>query len=500
MSRVYPISLGETQSAQWRVTVDGVKAPVRMARVSAYPINRRWPGHQRSVEETEIAAFIQFEADGPAEIELTPRESGRNVIVRPLHSGAAITKQGDSLKLTLPGPGQYTVETDGSHNALHLFADAPCQYDVDKNSPDVICFGCGVHEAGTIRLSSGQTLFLDEGAVVYGRIEADDARNIRILGRGILDGSRNHEEILSEMGKEQREAFENGWAVPNCSRKHTIALSYCENVLIHGITIRDSLLYNIRPICCDNLTIENVKIIGSWRYNSDGIDMHNCRGVTVRDCFVRTFDDSICIKGFDYTQDEKDMLHNGVLHDTCSNILVEKCVIWCDWGRSLEFGAETRAREISGAVLRDCDLIHNSSVAMDIQNVDYAVIHDVLFEDIRVEYEPVTQTPRIQKADWDFYTEDPQSAYMPALMGSHVTYIPEYSAGGTRRGVNRGIVFRSIHVYAPAMPPSAFTGCDADHLTQDILIDGLFLNGQKVTSVEEARISANEFARNIRLI
>ena len=234
--------------------------------------------------------------------------------------------------------------------------------------------------------------------------------------------------------------------------------------------------------------------------NSDRIDLHNCRGVVIRGCFVRTFDDTICVKGFDYTQDERDMLHNGVLHDTFSDILVEKCVIWCDWGRSLEFGAETRAREITRAVFRDCDLIHNSSVAMDIQNVDYAVIHDVLFEDIRVEYEPVTQRPRIQKADWDRYVEDPESDYLPDLMGVHVTYVPEYSAGGRERGVNRAIVFRGIQVYAPGMPPSAFTGYDSGHLTEDVTIDGLFLNGRRIASLEEARVATNEFARGIRLI
>ena len=51
---------------------------------------------------------------------------------------------------------------------------------------------------------------------------------------------------------------------------------------------------------CRNLDIEDVKIIGNWRYNSDGIDMHNCEYVRIRDCFVRTYDDSICIR---FTED-----------------------------------------------------------------------------------------------------------------------------------------------------------------------------------------------------
>ena len=499
MSRVYSISLGEAQSSQWRVQVDGADAPVRMARVSAYPINRRWPGHQRSVEETEIAGFVQFETDGETRVRVVPRDMGREVVIRPLSRGVQPEIRDGAIEFTLPGPGQYTVEMDGSHRALHLFADPVCDYGVKEGDPGVIWFGRGVHEAGTIHLTSGQTLYLDEGAVVYGRVEATDAQDIRILGRGILDGSRNFARILTEMGGEQREAFEKGWAVPNCKRQHTVELSYCDRVRICGVTVRDSLVYNIRPVCCRDLTIENVKIIGSWRYNSDGIDMHNCRDVTIRGCFVRAFDDCICVKGFDYTQDEADMNHGGVLYDTFRNVLVEKCVIWCDWGRSLEFGAETRAREISGVVFRDCDLIHNAHIAMDVQNVDYAVIRDVLFEDIRAEYEPVTQRPRLQEGDGDFFREDPESDYMPALMGCHVTYIPEYSADGRRRGVNRDITFRNIRVTAPSMPPSAFTGYDGEHASRDILIDGLYLNGRKIESLGDANVAANEFVYGLSL-
>ncbi len=49
----------------------------------------------------------------------------------------------------------------------------------------------------------------------------------------------------------------------NAVRLHTIQLKYCTNIEIEGITIRDSLVYNIRPIACENLTIKNVMIITS---------------------------------------------------------------------------------------------------------------------------------------------------------------------------------------------------------------------------------------------
>lgn len=50
-----------------------------------------------------------------------------------------------------------------------------------------------------ITLTSNQTLYLDEGAVLYATVEAKDADNVRIIGRGILDNSRNKEEILFQV-------------------------------------------------------------------------------------------------------------------------------------------------------------------------------------------------------------------------------------------------------------------------------------------------------------
>ena len=496
-SRVYPMSVGEPPSAAFTMTVDGAPTPLYSARVSKHPINRRWPGHQRPVEQTELASFALFEMDAPAQIVLKPSCPFHNVIVRPLSRAVHPRVEAGVISFTLPRAGAYTVELDGPHCALHLFADPVKRYGAGPRDENVLYYGKGIHDVGLIRLQSNQTLFLDEGAVVYARVEACDAHNIRILGHGILDGSRNHEKILFEFGDREIEQFNKGFAVENASRSHLVQLEYCDHVEIDGITLRDSPLYTIRPIACRDLRIEGVKIIGNWRYTSDGIDMHNCERVHIKDCFVRTYDDSICIKGFDYLQDEADMLHNGILHDTFRDVLVEGCVIWCDWGCSLEFGAETRAREICGVTFRDCDLIHNAAVALDVKNVDYADIHDVLFENIRVEYGAVSQRPMLQKSDLDVYAEDPDSDYMPGLFGAYILYIPEYSKDGTRRGRIRDVAFRNVAVSAPRMPPSEIHGYDAQHLCSNIAFENIRLNGRRLHDLAAAGIRQNAFAAGV---
>jgi len=287
-------------------------------------------------------------------------------------------------------------------------------------------------------------------------------------------------------------------------RTHTIELEYCKNIEIDGITIRDSLVYNIRPIGCENLHISHVKIIGCWRFNSDGIDMHNCVNVHIEKCFIRTFDDSICIKGFDcyYEGDveeevRKAMYRNGKAYNVFKNVLVEDCVIWNDWGKALEIGAETRAEEICDITFRNCDIIHVTGSVLDCDNVDYADVHDVVFTDINIEADEVIPAPLIQKNDAETYINtDP--GYMPAVICVQVVYHHEYSAKGTRRGKNRDLVFENIHVYGDVQPKVLCEGYDENHKTENVLISNLWLNGNLITGAEGIDWIIRDFAEKIR--
>ena len=428
-----------------------------------------------------------------------------NAVVRPLSKGAELETSGRRISLTIPGPGHYSLELDGRHGNLHIFADpplAPWEDPASSGPPDIHMapgsgvryFGPGIHEPGLITLKTGETLYIDEGAVVYGRVEARDADGIRILGRGILDASRVKAVPIRDDPVKDAEDLAKGFEVANVDRYDTIRLEFCDNVLIDGPTLRDAPQYTIRPVGCRNLEIRNVKIVGNWRYNADGIDMHNCRHVRISDCFIRTFDDCLCVKGFDCWMDEADMLHDGEMHDIFDDVLVERCTTWCDWGRNYEIGAETRAREICDIVFRDCDAIYATHICCDVQNVDYAIVHGILFEDIRCEYDRHQPHIQTQRDDADTYAADP-SEYCPArLMASIVWFAPEYSRGGLRRGVNRDVTFRNIRAFAPEMPPSEFRGHSAEGCVRDTVIDGLFLNGLRIASAAEANLRVGPFA------
>ena len=498
---IYPITKTKDCCQDYEVKVNGQVVALDTARVSAVPFNRRWPGHQRGKEQTELINFLSLALDEAVTFKITPNKPFENVMIRPLSLGITPEIKDGKISFTLEKPAYFTVEPFGRNNALHIFADPmPC-YNIDYKDQNVIYFGAGEHDVGEIKLKSNQTLFIDEGAVVYGCVRAIDAENIRILGRGILDNSRNKEKILFEYNSEN-----NNTAVNNAVREHTVQIEYCTNVEIDGITIRDSLVYNIRPIGCKNLHISNIKIIGCWRYNSDGIDMHNCEDVLIDNCFLRTFDDSICVKGFDcYYKDDVEeavkaaMYRNGKAYDVFKNTVIRNCTIWNDWGKALEIGAETRAKEIHDIVFENCNIIHVTGPVLDCCNVDYADVHDVLYQNINVEYDDVIPECLIQKNDADTY-QNANHDYFPTLIGVVSTFHHEYSAGGTRRGINRNITFRNIRLYGRQKPKLYFKGSDELHQTKDILVEDLYWNGELIPSFSDQDFVIDNYTENIRYI
>ena len=295
-----------------------------------------------------------------------------------------------------------------------------------RNCENVIYFGAGVHYVDKrIELKDGQTVFIDEGAVVYGAIEAVDKSNIKIIGYGILDNSnmRRTNEI-------------NGCAVldPNAGEMtgNPIFLNRCKNVLIEGVTLVNSSGWNVYLDGCSDVTVDNIKIIGQWRYNADGCDFCNCRNSVIKNSFLRTFDDCIAMKGF--------KLNNNL---PLENITVENCVLWCDWGRNLEVGAETSAPYMTDILFKNCDIINGCHVILDIQHGDKARISNVCFEDIRIEYRANSEYPLIQDSI-DAVYENKDETYMPTLFeiiaGTTMWSIDNYS------GTVSDVYFKGIAV------------------------------------------------------
>ena len=142
--RIYPVIETETKCDDYKVKINGKEAELNSARVSAVPFNRRWPGHQRQIDQSETVNFLSLSMDSPIEIEVFPSEPLEDVKIRPRSAGIkyGITERG-SIIIELDQPQYFTVEPYGRRRALHIFADPMTEYKTEGGE-NVICFGCRI--------------------------------------------------------------------------------------------------------------------------------------------------------------------------------------------------------------------------------------------------------------------------------------------------------------------------------------------------------------------
>ena len=175
---------------------------------------------------------------------------------------------------------------------------------------------------------------------------------------------------------------------------------------------------------------------------------------------------------------------------------MENCVLWCDWGGALEIGAETVADEYFNIVYRNCDIIRVADGAMRIQSGDRAVIHNVLYENIRVEYSKYDQPSVFQHTDDMKYTPPAGYSVTPVITGWM------YNNMWTKDGIYGNIydiTYRNIAVFTdegmPA-PKITFKSVDDNHKFDYITIENITLNGTPFTP----QLEAAEFTKSIKIL
>lgn len=463
----------EIFNEQYEVCLNGNKVDCIKARVSAMPYNTLWPGHQRPIEQTELTSVVSFAGNKELVISVKPLkvkpDETTDIQIRPLSKQINYQVEDGRIVFVLKEHGSYSLELNGFHEALTIIYNPVKNFleQAEKCRQEhgtLLYYPEGIHHIGKVELESHTTVVIDSGAILYGAFSATCAEDIKICGYGVIDGS------MEERKTGDSAILHDYYSLlPQC--KEGIKSCCEEQKILDG---------------CDNLFIDNIKQIGMWRYNSDGIDIVNSTNVVIRNSFLRNFDDCIVIKGITGWEDRNN-----------ENILVENCVLWCDWGRSLELGAETCAPEYRNIIMKNCDLIHGSTVLMDIQHHNEAEIHHVIFENINAEY---TKYQLPDTYQWDmqkpFHAE--ANTKHPVLMGIFMMNT-DYFSKRNLHGCAHDIVFKNVKVYKDEevlMPESCFNGFEG-HRVSDVTIDGLYVNGKKIDNMEEGRIFINEFTDNV---
>ena len=455
----------EKISSRFEVFCGNTKLGVYDCDVSAVPFNQVWPGYQRPFEQTEPTSYLSVGSNEEITLKITPNTEFKEVVVRPLSKGVVADVKDGSVTVTLPGAGQYSVEFDGMHNVLSVFVNPEKEFDVDADDENTLYFGAGVHYLEEcVELEDYQTVYIDKHAVVYGGFKAREKKGLRILGYGVLDCSN----------------IERGNGNP-------ISLYRCENIIVEGITIVNSNGWSVHFAGCTNVKADNIKLIGMWRYNSDGCDFTNCTNGVLVNSYLRNYDDCIVIKGL-----------GGNGHLPVRNFLAENCVLWCDWGRAIEIGAETSAPSFSGVMFKNIDIIHGDAVMMDIQHGDKANISDIYFDNIRAEYMAKVNCPKLQSAPGEVYKNEDEN-YMPLLFVVN-TVRTMYSKDATTGNI-KNVNFRNISVHTEdgRIPCSNIAAKAPDSCIEGVYFENIEINGKKYVSLDELNVELGDGTSDVTI-
>ncbi len=309
----YPAPSGEAVAGDYVVTVNGKPVDVYAA--------------QGQYFEGDYA-FASFDFSGKAEVVVRSHAPLDNVQIQPArYAGWLKRKAAGEIALTAEAPFQISVERNGRVKPLLLFGNTAETGAPKPGDPNVVYFAPGVHHTGKIALTDNQTLYLAGGAVVKGCVYAKGT-NITIRGRGILGG-------------EDSPRFKG-------PGRYLLDCQDCRNLTVRDITLRNPWSWTFVTWNCDGVLIDNVKICGSRMINDDALDLVNTRNATVRNCFFRTQDDCIAVKGL------------AKMAAPCENIRVESCTFWTDRANIFRIGYECETAGMRNIVARDIDVPHYS--------------------------------------------------------------------------------------------------------------------------------------------
>ena len=101
-----------------------------------------------------------------------------------------------------------------------------------------------------------------------------------------------------------------------------ISFMNCENVLLEDCLFQNSPCWNIHPLMCRNVIIDNVTVRNPWySQNGDGLDVDSCENVLVINSSFDVGDDAICIKS-GKNEDGRRRAR------PCRNLIVDNCIVF----------------------------------------------------------------------------------------------------------------------------------------------------------------------------
>jgi hypothetical protein len=404
-------------------------------------VNGNWenlPNYQVKVDRAaegkhnvELASMSYFDFSG--EVEITVTYNGGSIQtarIRPLFCNIQPEINGNTLTFKLNQPRNLSIEVNGDifHN-LHLFANPVDNFKPDKEDKNLIYFGAGIHtpEKGSrFVIPSGKTVYVAGGAVLKGQISINNVRDVKVLGRGIID----------------------------IAVKEGIRIEKSKNVYVEGVTLTQIPVGN-----CDSVFINNVKSISYYGWG-DGMNVFASNNVHYENVFCRNSDDCHTVyatrKGF---------------VGGCKNITMKNSTLWADVAHPIQIGTHGNTEKpdvIENCYYSNIDILDHNEKQIDYQGClslnagDSNFIRDVLFQDIRIE---------------DFREGQ--------LVNLRVFYNTKYCTS-PGRGIEN-VKFKNITYNGNNANISIIAGYDNERKAKNITFENLVINGVHIYDTMPAK-------------
>ena len=281
-----------------------------------------------------------------------------------------------------------TLDTKSIQNAI----------DTVSEKKEVLYFPKGEYKVASLNLRDNTSLYLEEGALIQAAPEeewkgvgrmpvlyCENVQNITICGKGTLSATGH--EFVDEKGYKKE---------INDRPDNIIRFRNAKNILVEGVLFTNTVGWTVHFDNCDDVVVDGITIKNppySERKNSDGIDINGCRNVTIKNCFIETGDDAICLKNVDKgnpTSKRPDMyninVHDCVLASTCNSTKIGTETVGDIYDVHFENIKIKKHSAIKkcGAGFPPYDSYHSLS-AISVQSNDGAVVRDITFKNYLVE-------------------------------------------------------------------------------------------------------------------
>lgn len=237
----------------------------------------------------------------------------------------------------------YNVRDFGALGDGVTMDTAALQQTVDtchENGGGRVLLPPGRYLTASLQLHSNLDLHLEKGAVLLGStcpndypewqgkafnsenspynarylIGAEGGENISITGQGTIDGQGFAHYDSSEPER-------SWWPIIDKKTRpgRMLLFALCKNITIEGVICINSPAWTFWMLACEQVRFHNVTIKTDFRLlNTDGIDIDNCRDVTISHCNISTGDDAIILRAIDHVLKER---------HACEQIRVENCTL-----------------------------------------------------------------------------------------------------------------------------------------------------------------------------